>query len=123
VQPALKPRRAFSDDEQKRANSKVYQAKKLEKEGKARLANKLYQEVIDKYPDTAAAEEAQKCVGYAMDMRVERAAKLLALGQGFERTHSNDDALGQYKEIVALYPETDQAKTARQRIIVLSNKR
>jgi hypothetical protein len=123
VRPVCTPGRILSDEDQKKASSKVYRAKKLEKEGKVRLANKLYQEVIEKYPDTTAAEEAQEHVGYTLDKRVERAAKLLALGQGFELTHSNDEALGQYKEIVSLYPETEQAKTAGERIKALSGKK
>ena len=69
---------------EKKAASKVYMAKKLEKEGKVRLASKLYQEVIDQYADTKAAEEAQKRIGYSLDKQVEKAEKLYSLAQGFE---------------------------------------
>ena len=67
-----------------------------------------------------AAEEAKKHAGFGLDKRVERAAKLLAMGQGFEMAHSVEEALDQYNKIVSAYPETEQAKTARERIRALS---
>jgi hypothetical protein len=118
--PAPRPlERPVSDEDEKKAASKVYMARKLEKEGKVRLATKYYQEVLDKYPGTDAAEEAQRRIGYAMDKRVERAAKLLSLAQGFEISQSVDEARAQYEEIVSFYPETEQANTARERLEAL----
>ncbi|MGO8896884.1 MAG: hypothetical protein ACLQU5_00830 [Isosphaeraceae bacterium] len=121
AQPAPR-RRVLNLEDEKKATSKLYLAKKLEKEGKGRLANKLYQEILDTYPDTDAAEEAQKHAGYSLDKRVERAAKLLSLAQGFERMNSFDEAIANYEELVSLYPETEQAKTAQERLKVLNKK-
>ncbi len=42
------------------------------------------------------------------------------MGQGFELAHSVNEALDQYNKIVSAYPETEQAKTARERIKALS---
>ena len=69
--PARRPRHQLTDANEKKATSKLYLAKKLDKEGKVRLANKLYQEIIDNFPGSSAAGEAQKLVGYSMDKRVE----------------------------------------------------
>jgi tetratricopeptide (TPR) repeat protein len=127
VEPAIKAvptKRPVTVDpaDEKKAASKLYLAKKLEKEGKVRLANKLYQEIIDAYPGSEAAETAHSKMGYSLDQRVEKAEKMLVLGQGFEKLNSLDEAKAEYSELIARYPETDQAKQAKKRLDVLNKK-
>jgi tetratricopeptide (TPR) repeat protein len=119
--PAKRPTVIDPADE-KKATSKLYMANKLEKEGKVRLANKLYQEIIDAYPGSEAAETAQSKVGYSLDQRVEKAAKMLVLGLGFEKLNSLDEARAEYTELIARYPETEQAKQAKKRLKALNKK-
>jgi hypothetical protein len=110
----------LSEADEKKATSKLYLAKKLDKEGKVRLANKLYQEIIEKFPGSSAAGEAQKMAGYSLDKRVERAAKSLTTAQGLELAGSLTDAKGVYQEIISLYPDTEQAEVARHRLNAIS---
>jgi TolA-binding protein len=85
------------------------------------LANKLYQEIIEKFPGSSAAGEAQKMAGYSPDKRVERAAKSLTTAQGLELAGSLTDAKGVYQEVILRYPDTEQAEVARQRLKAISN--
>jgi TolA-binding protein len=119
-EPATK-HHLLSEADEKKATSKLYLAKKFDKEGKVRLANKLCQEIIEKFPGSSAAGEAQQLAGYSLDKRVERAAKSLTTAQGLELGGSLTDAKGVYQEIILLYPDTEQAEVARQRLKAISN--
>ncbi len=57
--PQEPPRNKPDPADEKKAADKVYMARKLEKDNKPRLAAKLYQEVIDNWPGTKAAETAR----------------------------------------------------------------
>lgn len=74
--PTLTPApvvRKFNPANEKKANSKLYQAQKLEKEGKVRLASKLFTEIVAKFPDTEAAQTAESKADKVVDHRTDKA--------------------------------------------------
>jgi len=111
-----RPKKAVDADEEKKANSKLYMARKLEKEGKVRLANKLYLEILDKYPDTDAAKKARERADSVTDHRTDKAQEQLSHAQQLEKTNSFREATAEYEGIISRYPDTPQAKIARERL-------
>jgi hypothetical protein len=114
--PAEPPKPAPDPAGEKKAASKLYRAKKLEQEGKVRLASQLYQEIMDEYPDTEASQTAKTKSFRISDTRADKAGRELAHAMSFERTNSLEEARAEYAGVVARYPETDAAKQARERL-------
>jgi len=112
----------FDPAAEKKANSKLYQAQKLEKEGKVRLAAKLYQEIADQFPDTEAAKTAKNKGTKVVDHRVDMAREQLAHAEAFERIDSFEEAKAEYEGVISRYPETEAAKTARDRLANMKRK-
>lgn len=106
----------FDPAAEKKADSKLYQAQKLEKEGKVRLAAKLYEEILDKFPNTEAAKTAETHATKVVDHRVDVAQEQLAHAEQFERVNSFEEAKAEYEGLISRYPETEAAKTARSRL-------
>jgi tetratricopeptide (TPR) repeat protein len=124
VQPAVKNLKVPPDPaDEKKANSKLYQAKKLEQEGKVRLATKLYQEILEKYPDTEAAKVAERHADKVVDTRVDKAQEQLAHARQYERTNSFEEAKAEYEGLIRRYPETEAAKEAKDRLEKLTKKK
>ncbi len=112
----------FNPSAEKKANSKLYQAQKLEKEGKVRLATKLYQEIIDQFPDTEAAKTAENKGTKVVDHRVDMAQEQLVHAEAFERINNFEEAKAEYEGVISRYPETEAAKAARSRLTNLKKK-
>jgi hypothetical protein len=107
---------------EKRANAKLSQARRMEKEGKARLAAKLYQQILDQFPETEAAKIADGKGTLVMDKRIDKAEEQFAHAQQFERTNSLAEAKAEYAGMISRYPETEAAKKAKERLAVLNKK-
>jgi len=122
VLPAEPVAKNFVPAAEKKANSKLYQAQKLDKEGKARLAAKIYQEIIDQFPDTEAAKTAENKGTKIVDHRVDKAQEQLAHAETFERINNFEEAKAEYEGVISRYPETEAAKTARSRLTNLKSK-
>jgi TolA-binding protein len=107
---------------EKKANSKLYMARKLEKSGKARLASKLYHEILEQYPHSEAARIAENHVGLIADTREDKALQQITRARELERLGSIAEARAEYEAVASKYPETEQGKTARERLADLSKK-
>jgi hypothetical protein len=101
---------------EKKANSKLYMAKKLEKAGKVRLATNLYREILEEYPDTEAAKTAKPHAEDIVDHRVDKARQELSHAEQFARTGSLEEAKAEYQGLISRYPETEEAKEAQRRL-------
>jgi hypothetical protein len=121
-QPPEPRKKEFDPGAEKKASSKLNWAKRLEKDGKVRLATKVYEEILEKYPDTEAAKIAQEHGAKVVDSRVDKAQEQLARAQQWERLNNFPEAKAEYEGIISRYPETDQAKTAKERLAALGEK-
>ncbi len=86
--------------------------RRLEKEGEARLAAKLYQKITDQLPDTEAAKTAENKGTRVVDHRVDMAQEKLTHAEAFERINNFEEARAEYEGVISRYPETEAARTA-----------
>jgi len=107
---------------EKKANSKLYMAKKREQEGKVRLANKLYLEIIQQYPGTEAARVADQRATKTGDTRNDNAEHELVHAQQLERLDALTEAKAEYAGIASRYPDTEAGKRAKERLAFLNKK-
>jgi tetratricopeptide (TPR) repeat protein len=120
--PPEPPKKKFDPAAEKKANILLNRARRHEKDGKVRLATKVYQEILEKYPDTEAAKIAEQHATKFVDSRADKAQEQLVRGQQWEKLNNFPEAKAEYEAIISRYPETEQAKTAKERLEALGKK-
>lgn len=116
ISPARPPVEPTDPEQNPVATAKLNRAKRLEKEGKARLANKLYREIIEQFPGTETVLEAGELLEAGVAGREGQAQRLLDRAQSLEQLGSKPEAMADYQNVARLYSETPQAKTASERL-------
>lgn len=74
-----------------------------------KLAIGIYDEIIASYPDSDLAAEAQFRKGEVFHNEF----------SGYWNRLHRDDAIREFQKVIQLYPETDQAKRAKERLVAL----
>ncbi len=98
------------------------QAQKDEEEGKFLGAADLYRRILNKFPDTKAAERVRTLVGETVDDDLFRAKSLLYQAQKLEKSGAVAEAKAKYAEVKSKYPKTESAKIAKTRLAEIAKK-
>jgi TolA-binding protein len=104
--------KAAERDAERKANNLLEQARKTEKVGHLQTAADLYQQILNRFPDTEIAKVVEKTV----DLDVLNAKAQIARAQQLEKGGKLADAKEVYEKLINLYPKTEQAKSAKERL-------
>jgi hypothetical protein len=119
--PEKTAKKADSAQERKAA-SLLQQARQLDQEGRFLKSADLYRQILSSYPDTASADSVRKTVGDTVDITLAKAKTAFFQAQKTENAGKLADAKTKYEEVVSQYPDTEPAKSAKERLAEIAKK-
>lgn len=78
-----------------------------------------YSDFLRRFPNDPQAPEARKDVA---EVRSKLAEKELSIGDFYQKRSASDSAAPRYRKVIELYPETDAARKARERLERIAGK-